>query len=125
MVKREVNFGRRCHDTLLEIYFDAWPIKKNDKLFKNMATEGAAIRQFHDVVGAGRKVVAGAHLEALPGGGGLADVLADLLGGQPEGTHFRSQGGSGTHLTTHGTQLDCEKEKKVSGHYLPLPSLFL
>lgn len=55
----------------------------------------------------------GPYLEALPGGGGLANVLADLLRGEAEWTHLGRQGGCGAHLTPHGTQLDCNTEDKV------------
>lgn len=38
--------------------------------------------------------------------GGLGNILTNLLGGQTEGTDLGGEGGRGTNLSTHGSQVD-------------------
>ena len=45
-------------------------------------------------------------LEPLPVAGGLHDVLADLLGGEAEGSDLGCEGAGGAHLAPHHAELD-------------------
>ena len=45
-------------------------------------------------------------LEPLPVAGGLHDVLADLLGGEAEGSDLGGEGAGGAHLAAHHAELD-------------------
>ena len=44
-------------------------------------------------------------LQTLPVGGGLGDVVTDLLGGETQGTNLGGEGGGCTNLSTHSPQL--------------------
>ena len=45
-------------------------------------------------------------LQALPVGGGLGDILPDLLGGEPERSDLGGEGGGGADLPAHHAELD-------------------
>ena len=46
------------------------------------------------------------HLQTLPLGGVLGNVVTNLLGGQTQGTHLRGKGGGGSNLSSDGSQVD-------------------
>ena len=46
------------------------------------------------------------HLQAFPLSGVLGNVVTDLLGRQTQGTDLRGQGGCGSNLATHGSEVD-------------------
>ena len=46
------------------------------------------------------------NLQTLPLSGVLGNVVTDLLGRQTQGTDLRGQGGCGSNLATHGSEVD-------------------
>merc|ERR1719391_215328 len=46
------------------------------------------------------------HLQTLPLGGVLGNVVTNLLGGETQGTHLGGKGGGGSNLSSDGSQVD-------------------